>query len=283
MTDSEKWDPAKIKRVLVTGASGILAKWVIPELEANYELRLTDLAPRGNDDRFVAADLTDFESVYRLIEGMDAVVHLAVATGDGRGEPMPDNKIDPVDDRTLRVNTTSSFYLLEAALRHKIKRVVYASSFTILLANRHRPRYDGKTELEPTNLYACTKLFGEQLAGTYWRNHGLSTICLRIGQPTPIGHMFDELWRTNKRSRCWATHVEDVAQAMGCALRTPVSHGIFPLVSASDNPRIAWEETRDAMGYVPRAYFSDQGLSFHPDGNHPSHDGSIVTHNPEEL
>lgn len=272
----------EIRRVLLTGALGNIGRRIARDLGTDFELVATDIRSSEEGSEILVADLMDFAQVDRLMEGMDAVVHLAVTNAENRSATDTPGKIDPVDERVLRVNTTSTFHMLEAARRHGIKRVVYASSMTVLLGDRHRESYDCTTLLEPSNLYACTKHFGENLARLNWRTHGLSTICLRIGQPTPVGHLFDDLWQTNKRARAWFVEIGDLVRGIACALRTATPFGVYPLVSASDNPRVRWQETQKAIGYVPRAYFSDSGLSFHDSADFPAHDGSILTHNPGE-
>ncbi len=274
--------PASIRRVLVTGALGNIGRRIAPLLAREFDLTLTDYRTPADETKVIVADLMDYAQVERLMQGIDAVVHLAVVTGEGHGDTDVPGEIDPVDQRMLSVNTTSTFHVLEAARRNGVKRVIYASSLTILLGNKHRPAYDASTPLHPTNLYACTKLFGEQLAAVAWEKYGLSTICLRIGQPTPVDHPFDLNWQTNKRSRSWFVDVNDVAWGITCALRATTAFGVYNLVSASDNPRVDWRPAAKAIGYTPKAYFSDSGLSFHEDGDFPPHDGSVVTHNPGE-
>jgi nucleoside-diphosphate-sugar epimerase len=51
--------------VLVTGASGEVAHAVLPFLEKEFDLRLLDLDPPGDDPRRVQADLLDWEALKR--------------------------------------------------------------------------------------------------------------------------------------------------------------------------------------------------------------------------
>jgi uronate dehydrogenase len=268
-------------KVLVTGAGGNIGLRSLAILEQSMDLRLTDLVPMPDDSRYRAADLTNFSQAYELLEGMDAVIHLAMADG-----PPPDpNKApgtsDPVMEQRLRVNIGATYHILEAARQRGLRRVVYASSLTIHLGNKHRKIYNSTTPVEPTGLYACTKLFGENLAKVYWRNHGLSTICLRIGQPTPIGHEFDDLWRTNVRARSHFVEIQDVARGLACGVHTDVPFGIFNLVSASDNPRFDLSESQQ-IGYRPQAYFSNQGFQYSENSNFPDPPAAVLTHNPGE-
>lgn len=267
----------------MTGAFGKIGSQCVPIWEQSMDLRLTDLRVPSGDGRAFAADLTDFAQTYRALEGVDSVIHLAMAPGEGGRVDYSEEEADPADVQRLQVNVGATYNLLEAARRRNMRRVVYVSSMTILLGNKHSPSYGTDTPVEPTNLYACTKLFGEQLARVYWRKHGLSTICLRLGQPFPIGNAeFDRQWSTNKRSRSIYAEIGDVARAVECAVTTKLEFGVFPVVSASDNPRVDLSATR-AIDYVPRAYLSDAGLSYHEDGCFPPATGPLVTHNPGEL
>lgn len=273
-----------IRRVLLTGALGEVGRRVVPALSEVFDLRRTDLAPDDNTSpEYQSGDLTDFPTVMRLLEGMDAVIHSAAAIPGEPPDDLAPEEVDPNEKRLLSINPIATYNVLEAARRLNLVRVVYVSSLTVVLGNKHRSHYDSRTALCPTNVYACTKFFGEQLAEVYYRNYGLSTISLRLGQPTPIGHPFDEAWMGNRRARSILAHMDDVARGLIAALTTDCPHGVFNLVSANDNPRVDWEETRDAIGYVPLAFCSETGFSFHPDGKYPHHDGSILTHNPNEI
>ena len=115
------------------------------------DLRLTDLSPESDDPRYVPGDLMDFRVVLELLEGMDAVVHLAMADSES---VKPGNAQEPnaVDQLLMRVNMGTTYNVLEAARKVGVGRVVYASSLTVHLGNKHRESYDSKTPLEPRNL-----------------------------------------------------------------------------------------------------------------------------------
>ena len=105
-------------KVLVTGATGEVAKGVIPELERQFDLRFLDLDP-GMDSRFVQADIRTLDA--RLIsafQGMDAVIHMAFATGHtGTYED------DGFNDLRFDVNVKGTWHVFEAARRAHITRV----------------------------------------------------------------------------------------------------------------------------------------------------------------
>lgn len=66
-------------KVLVTGGSGRLAKYVVKELEGKYELVLFSRS-RPPEDRahlaWIQGDLNDYTDCQRAVEGVQAIQHL---------------------------------------------------------------------------------------------------------------------------------------------------------------------------------------------------------------
>src|SRR5678816_3448827 len=74
-------DAVPIRRVLITGACGRIALRAIPFLKSQFELKLTDAQPMAQSAiPFEQADLVDSEQVVKVTKGMDAIVHLAIAS-----------------------------------------------------------------------------------------------------------------------------------------------------------------------------------------------------------
>ena len=266
-------------RVLVTGAGGLVARGIRPQLEDGFKLRLTDLASSidGSND-FIQADLLDFSQTDSLFDGVDAVIHLAIAScrDFDTSAPPPPDRLRPYHEGMLDINIKTTAHVFEAARRAGVKKVVFVSSLTVYFGNRFLPRYSESDPVNPQSLYACTKLFGENLGMVYAREHDISVICLRIGQPYPSYTPNDAMWRNSKRTRSTCVSMEDIGFAVRQALLAPVPFGIYNIVSASDNPRFDITAARE-IGYFPRAYFSDAGLQFFEDGNVPEFDGVICT------
>lgn len=265
-------------RVLVTGARGKLATHAIPRLREHFDLRLTDVLPaRPEDQDYIQADLTDFSHLEDLMIGMDAVVHLAIASEPAVREPLVSGRMDPFEEQILQVNILGTSYLFEAARRAGVRRVVFVSSMTVLWGDRHKSHYDHLTPPEPKNLYACSKIFGENIGQLYARSHGVSVICLRLGQPYPINHAADEAWKVNRRSRSIYVAIEDITSSLLCALHTDKHFGVYNIVSASDNQRIDLSHARE-IGYVPRSYFAEGRREWYEDGSFPEATEPVVCH-----
>lgn len=263
--------PGITNRVLVTGARGRVARAVAGLLSSKYQLVLTDLPSSSGEETaegYLPADLMDFAQVVPLMEGVDMVVHLAVVAGvlyEDRAEPGP-LEVDSFEEAVLRINPMTTYHVFEAARRAGVRRIIYGSSLTIQLGDLNTPHFSESGPAEPQSVYACSKLLGENLARLYHRLHGMETLSLRIGQPFPLVPRLDLGWRHNFRARSVSVAVEDIAGAIAAAISSPIPHGVFNVVSESDNPRVDLEGARK-MGYQPRYKFSGDGLSQREDGN----------------
>ncbi len=115
-------------RVLVTGARGKVGRFAVSALEqAGHEVTATDLGPPAYERdlegaaHYLRADLTDRGSVEHLVAGHDVVVHAAAIP-------------DPIHDAPHVVwanNLTSAFHVVEACVRHGVRRLVNISSETV--------------------------------------------------------------------------------------------------------------------------------------------------------
>jgi len=159
-------------RIALTGSSGKLGRVVARELRANgYEVIGMDVAGvRGPD--FVQVDLTDYGQVIDAFtavgdrhDGIDAVVHLGAI-------PAPGIRTDVA---TFHNNMPATFNVFWAAVRLGIRRIVYASSETVLgLPFDVPPPYipvDEEYPARPESVYSLVKTLEEQLATEIVRWH----------------------------------------------------------------------------------------------------------------
>ena len=79
---------ATIEKILITGASGYLAQFIINRLHGSYKLTLTDIVEPDQvpaDTTFIKADVTNAAEIEAACAEQDAVVHL-VALVRGRSD-----------------------------------------------------------------------------------------------------------------------------------------------------------------------------------------------------
>jgi UDP-glucuronate decarboxylase len=149
-------------KVLVTGASGFVAKHVMRYLSSHgYEPVPTDVAggpsPGSVTDRSFVLDQLgklDFE----------AVVHLAGIAD------LKKTTEDPYS--AFQVNSYGTLNVLELALRKNVKRFVYASSANVYGAPKDNPVTE-ETPFGPRIPYDFTKVAGEAFVMGYHRAKGL--------------------------------------------------------------------------------------------------------------
>jgi len=209
-------------RVLVTGASGRLGRWVVPELASEHELVLFSRTRPDEEvlagHEWIQGNLTDYADIRKAIEGVKAVQHLG-AQADPSDHPRAGEwkQMRGVPfDATIKTNVLGTYYVMRAAIEEGVKVVVMAGSNCALgiyyrISNRPFPfRYLPVDEDHPTDVedtYSFTKLAGEELLAACTRAHGIRTYVTRLGgimeperrlrmaeRARPITRWYDGLW-----------------------------------------------------------------------------------------
>jgi uronate dehydrogenase len=230
-----------MQTVLITGASGGIGTRLRSLLKGVYpRLRLSDLkapADLAADEAFVAADLADLAAVERVVDGVDGIVHLGGFSVEGPWETI------------LQSNIIGCYNLFEAARRHGVERVVFASS-NHAVGFYPRQRKIGVDEpVRPDSRYGVSKAFGEALAALYAYKHGLKVTSIRIGN-------FGDVPVDRRRLSIWLAP-QDLLQLIRIGLEHPdIRCEIF--YGASDNARAWWDNaTAFRFGYRPQGLAED--------------------------
>lgn len=280
-------------RIALTGSSGKLGTVVTRELRSHgHEVIGLDL--HGTHGKgFVQTDLTDYGEVVDALQavgdqhdGVDALVHLAAIRAPG---------LRP-DVATFHNNITSTFNAFWAATRLGIRRIVYASSETVLgLPLDVPPPYvpvDEDYPARPESVYSLVKHLEEQLAIELARWHpDLSITALRFSNVmVPEDYAEFPSFDADARLRKWNLwsyiDARDGAQAVEKALEasrpgfdrfiiaaadTVMSRPnaellaeVFPDVphkrEFGDNETLlSIEKARRVLGYEPRHSWRDRG------------------------
>jgi UDP-glucuronate 4-epimerase len=124
--------------------------------------------------RLIEADILDEVKLDALFseESFDTVVHLAARAG-----------VRPsIQDPKLyqRVNIEGSLKILEACVRHRVRKIVLASSSSVYGSNAKVPFSEEDPVDHPVSPYAATKKACELIAYTYHHLHGIAATCLRF-------------------------------------------------------------------------------------------------------
>lgn len=178
-------------RIVVTGASGGIGRYVVADLLAHgHEVHaLSRGAPpaqlAASGAIWHQAQIRDAEAIAALMvaERPDALIHLAAIPSPLLGSPL----------EVFATNVEATFVALEAAGVAGVRRVVLASSISLLGlpfgAPGLAPLYAPVDEAHPnigTDPYALSKEVDEATAAMMYRRHGYQVVALRIPHTRPM-------------------------------------------------------------------------------------------------
>jgi nucleoside-diphosphate-sugar epimerase len=167
------------KKIVVTGAAGKLGQAAVAELLAHgHNVWGVDRArPESLRCRFLPVDLTQAAAVYDVLQGADAVIHLAAIPGP----------LSQPASVTFSNTVQSTYNVIEAAAVLGIPRVVSASSVFALGWTETAEAYwpvtlpvDETHPLTPFEAYGLSKQIGEDICLAASRRTGISTVSLRF-------------------------------------------------------------------------------------------------------
>lgn len=257
-------------RILLVGGAGHVAGLILPRLAERHEVRVLDLrrpeAPPDAPPRpepptgapptpvpvgHVVGDATDPDVVAGAVQGVDAVLHCAMAPIRG-GMDTTTYAASAVDVHVKSVHVT-----LRSAFDAGARHAVVISSMSVFGDLRGRT---GLTEEDPPDAvdpYGLTKRLGEQVcaAAVQW---GMSVNVLRLSWPTP-----DEVWpawqtpdgdvqqHTVNGASIPALAGSDLARAVLAALEHRDGFQLFTISGDHDGRMMSLAKARDRLGWEP--------------------------------
>lgn len=179
------------KRVLLTGGAGFIGSHTYFALvSAGYDVTILDnfenaqkTVPArleeitGTPTKLVECDIRDGEAVMAAFAGrdFDAVVHFAAL------KSVPESDADPLGYH--QTNCTGLIHVAAAMQAHGVNAIVFSSSAAVYGSTDKTPIAE-ETPPAPQNVYARTKLFGEEfLTSMAAANPALRTGILRYFNP----------------------------------------------------------------------------------------------------
>lgn len=168
-------------KYLVTGGAGFIGSNLVGRLvEQGQEVRVVDNLSTGRLENlegymdridFIKADLADYDTARKSVEGIDYILHEAAVPS------VPLSIEDPVGINKSIVTTTVN--LFKAAVDSKsVKRIVQAVSAA---AYGNSPELPKKEDMQPEPLspYAVAKVAQEYYGKAFYHIYGLEVISLR--------------------------------------------------------------------------------------------------------
>jgi UDP-glucose 4-epimerase len=169
--------------VLITGGAGFIGSHLAERLlSEGTRVRVLDnfstgglsnlpFAARFCDQlEVVEGDIRDLATLERLSKGVEVVFHQAAMRS------VPRSVDDPLGAHDN--NVTGTLYVLEAARRAGVRRVVYASSSSVYGDRPELPKVEDQMPA-PISPYAASKAAGEYYGAVWNRLYGVQTVGLR--------------------------------------------------------------------------------------------------------
>jgi UDP-glucose 4-epimerase len=171
------------EKVLVTGGAGFVGCHVVEGLVSagcmvtvldnlsSGKLGNIDESLRTGGARFVEGDVTDSKVVEECVDGVDAVVHLAAVSS------VPFSVESPA--LTYKTNAGGTLNVLNACVRAKVGRFVFASSCAVYGEPRRLPVKESYA-MRPVSPYATSKVQAERHCVDFQERKLLKTVILRL-------------------------------------------------------------------------------------------------------
>lgn len=231
---------SKRKTILLTGAAGEIGRSLRQLLGEQYHFRCLDRTRIQDAEDIVVADIRNFRSVLKAMQGVEAVIHLAA----NREVSQPWNDV-------YKSGIQGTYNVFEAARQAGVRQIIYASTIRVSGWREimQEPTITPEQGVRPDSLYAVGKVFGEALGQFFADQYGISVVCLRIGafwtKPT-VYDLNDHLLAA------WCSP-RDLAQLVERSLeRENLGFQIF--YGISGNTRRYWEisNAQEILGYKPQ-------------------------------
>jgi UDP-glucose 4-epimerase len=249
MTKKADRNPVNSACILVTGGAGFIGSTIVDQLLAAgaAEVRVLDNFVRGNREnlsqalatgsvKLIEGDVRDVVTVNECVAGVDYVFHQA-ALRITRCAERPREAVEVLIDGTLNV--------LEAAVQHKVKKLVAASSASVYGDPSYLPM-DEKHPFNNRTLYGAGKIANEQMMRSYFETFKLPYVAFRYfnvyGPRMDLDGVYTEVlirWldaiEAGRPPRIFGdglqsmdfVFVEDIARANLMALESSVTDEVF--------------------------------------------------------
>ncbi|MDP5292270.1 NAD-dependent epimerase/dehydratase family protein [Oceanimonas sp. CHS3-5] len=226
-------------KILVIGGTGFIGRHLSPYLAKNNHVLVMARNPidtkisscSESNISYVKGDITDRDQVFAAMEGMDYVIHLASSV-----IPSTSNA-DPVFD--VQTNLVGALNILDAAVEHKIKKLVFLSSGGTVYGEGSGVPFKEDAPTNPICSYGIVKLAIEKYIKMYNQLYDVPYAILRVSNPYGPGQLGDkplgvvsifldrikretliEIWGDGSTSRDFI-HIDDVLSAIDSVLWSP--------------------------------------------------------------
>lgn len=276
-------------RILVTGGTGYIGKYLIPKLVGPHKIFVLSRKKIAHNQKLfttIVADLKNKDQLEKKIlhSRFDLIIHL--------GAYIPKNP-NEFEEESFRTNFFGTQNIVSIAQKCRVRQIIFASTFSIY----------GKGSVQeivetcipnPVNFYALSKYFAEEYLLKFYNRYGIDTTILRIAGvfggdrkdgvihnflANALSHKIIDVF--NPFNATDMVHVDDVADAIvksfglagfniiniGCGERNRVIELAYLVkkLSGSDSKiRIHSQDPHDALSLVLNTDRAKSLIGFKP-------------------
>jgi NAD+ dependent glucose-6-phosphate dehydrogenase len=241
-----------MKSVVLIGGSGTVGTALTKAWKERYRMTVLDMREPEEEVAFVRTDATCYEELLSNVpRETDVLLNLLQVPSS--------NDVSKLDKMT-DVFFKASVYILEAAVKLAIPKVVFASSNHVTdfyeLGGHSMLGREIKVSDYPLSrgIYGILKLASENAGHMYAHAHPLSVINIRIGT---VPKLEQQALQKDERIHHTLLTREDLATLFAAAIETTSRYGTF--YGVSDNPDKPWsmEEAYRVLDYASEVNSTD--------------------------
>ncbi|RJP29968.1 MAG: SDR family oxidoreductase [Candidatus Omnitrophota bacterium] len=248
--------PQQSKKILVTGGSGYLGRFLARELSSDHDVAFTYATTRIHIPRCnpLWLDFLHPETVDSCLREFqpDIVVHAAALADGGQCEASP--------EKARAINVTGTEQLL-LRLQNPDALFIYIS--TDLVFDGTNAPYDEQAIPNPLGIYGKTKRCAELLVQSEWQNHVILRCALMYGPKPSSGkgsflQWMDKTFREQESISLFIdefrtpVYVKDVVRAVSALIQTDGSHRLYHIGGPERISRVDFGKRLAAIrGYDP--------------------------------
>lgn len=257
----------KPQKILVTGTAGFIGYHLsralldrgdivvgVDNFTPYYDIKMKharhNILKKKKTFRFYKRSIANYAALERIIkkEKPDVIIHLAAQAGVRFSLKNPWSYAD--------ANYLGTLNIFEAAKRHSIKKVLYASSSSVYGDNKKMPFSEDDTTDHPISVYAASKKANETLAYAYHSLYGIETAGMRFftvygryGRPDLALFKFTknilsgkpiDVYNRGKMKRSF-THIDDVVSGILALLKKKnIKYEIYNLGGGEATPLLSF-------------------------------------------
>jgi len=229
-------------KVLLLGASGIIAPNLMEGLEPYYDFRFADINPHPGGKQLVQVDVREYDQVLEASKGMDAIMNFTVI------------RPDPV--LSFHVNTLGALHVMKAAAELGIKKVVHTGPQVTRQLYDHDFDITDVPRVPGTGYYGLTKVLSYEICRIYAKTYGIQTVCFVFnslglepsegiqGQDFPPFRIF---WKDLQHACRLALDIKSV----------PDDYQDFNMLSMEAHGKYNVDKARRVLGFEPTQRWED--------------------------